>query len=106
MRWGKRGVERGVRRSDPGEARKGQIMQGFTSHAQAFGPHPKGNRNSLKDNKLKSETDVPVKETSADTGAQIGGWEMTAHPLLSPVNLGMEWNGKKLKEWWELITCF
>lgn len=52
---GARGREdRGLTRSDPsdpGEARKDQIMQGFASHAEEFGLYPQGSREPSKDGK-------------------------------------------------------
>lgn len=44
-------VDRDLTRSDLGEARKDQIMQGFASHAEEFGLYPEGSREPLKDGK-------------------------------------------------------
>lgn len=75
-------MKRGVIGSDPGEARKSQIMQDFTSHAEEFRLYPKRSREPQKNLKMEG---VCVKEIIAATGAQIGGGRINCPPIPFPL---------------------
>lgn len=66
------------------QERARSMVQGFASHDEEFGLYPEDGRKPLKDFEPRSERDMNVKETSAATGAQIGGREINS----APVNLG------------------